>query len=1405
MYTPEWPEMDKMPEEISRSLVENAPDRIWAVDYNYCLIYGNRYFQENYHTASGKFLQKGEHIFFTELPDDHVLKWKKYYNRSLYNGESFSAEIETWKKTPTAYIQYSFSPLNSVEGKTMGVLIIGRDITQQILREKEVEYSELKYKALVQQSAEMLFLHDMNGKILEVNEASVKETGYSKEELLRMTVYDVDPDARETIHKDNLWIPLQLGEKHTFESRHRRKNGSVYPVEVTMGKIVFSGENYILVTARNIQSRKQAEINLRESEALYHAMFERNYSVKYLLDPENGNIIDANEAASRFYGYPVDQLRHMNISQININPLNRITKEMGEAMIEKRNYFLFRHRLADGTIKDVEAYSTPIDISGKKLLQVIAHDITEKKQAEEALKINEQHLRALVNAIPDMIFIMNQEGVFIDYKSAKEDLYVPSEVFLKKNINEVLPSWLVELTMENIRSALSSGNVVKFEYQLPFAEGFSRHYECRMVPYSDTEVLAIVRNVTERIEFIQKLKDSEVNARAIMEATDDVFILLTREGIVVDSNEAHARRLNLTREELVGKNVFDFLTGEIGQKRRQMVQEAIDTGQVIHSEDFRAGFWNEISMYPIFINGVTTDRVAVFARDITLRKTVENRFRELAAQWQSTFDAVNDAIWLLDKDHHIIRSNKAAEELFGTPAGEIIGKKCWLVVHGTDGPIQDCPVNKSFQSQTRESLELQAGDKWFQVTADPVINPEGDFQACIHIVSDITDRKNAEAVLKNNFDLLRLAGKTARFGGWSVDVKTNMVTWSDQVAEIHDQPYGYSPPVEEGIHYYTPEYRDRITEVYTRCITEGIPYDEILQIMTAKNRILWVRAIGEPVYDKNRNITGAQGAFQDITEIKQNEAIQASMLHLTQFAENHSFDEMVEEVLNEAEKLTHSQIGFFHLVADDQENLILQNWSARTKAQFCTAEGKGNHYPVTEAGVWVDCLYTRKPLIHNDYHALPHKKGMPAGHPQVIREMVFPLIRNEKVVSVLGVGNKLTDYDEGDVNTVSHFITLIWDIYTRKMTEEALGRSEERFRKIFEESPVGMALVNRNFQFTRVNKALCDFIQYSEDEMLNKSFVQVTHPDSVDRDKAAVKKILSGELQVYQTEKRYIRKDGVVVWGEAHISALWNDDGTLRSFLAIVKDISRRKTDEEKIREINENLLELNATKDKLFSIIAHDLKSPFNAILGFSSILTQEARTLDIEEIENYASIINVSADQTYKLLENLLDWARMQQGKIVFNPKSLIPAQLVREVSELLEENARIKQIVIKNLIPETMMMKADEDMMKTIFRNLISNAIKFSHMGGIIELTAVSEDDRINFSVKDQGTGISAENIKKLFNIGTTFTMRGTNNEKGTGLGLLLCKDFMDKHGGEISVQSEPGTGSTFSISFPGKIHY
>jgi len=268
---------------------------------------------------------------------------------------------------------------------------------------------------------------------------------------------------------------------------------------------------------------------------------------------------------------------------------------------------------------------------------------------------------------------------------------------------------------------------------------------------------------------------------------------------------------------------------------------------------------------------------------------------------------------------------------------------------------------------------------------------------------------------------------------------------------------------------------------------------------------------------------------------------------------------------------------------------------------------------------------------------------------------------------------------------------------------------------------------------------------------------------------------------------------------ELHISEIRHDKKELEGYLLLFNDVTREAQQHEELKKSKEELQILNDSKDKLFSIIAHDLRNPFNGIIGLSQILTS---TVSISEDERKRALetINSTAVQTYSLLENLLAWAKAQTNSVTFSPSWINLRDVVNiSIGETLG-NARLKSILLQSHIPESGLVFADKNMLNAILRNLIANAIKFTPKSGKVSVIFSEDERQWVLAVRDNGIGIEPSRLPDLLNIGNFHSNPGTDNENGTGLGLIICKDFVEKHGGRLWVESKLGSGTTFYFSLP-----
>ena len=401
------------------------------------------------------------------------------------------------------------------------------------------------------------------------------------------------------------------------------------------------------------------------------------------------------------------------------------------------------------------------------------------------------------------------------------------------------------------------------------------------------------------------------------------------------------------------------------------------------------------------------------------------------------------------------------------------------------------------------------------------------------------------------------------------------------------------------------------------------------------------------------------------------------------------------------------------------------------------------------------------------------------------------------------------------VGIVIFIIIVVWArtlrVQLNKQTESLnqknleLQKSEEKFRIITENSSDIIWHLDSNLCLTYISPADERIRGYKREEMLGQSLLSILKPEGIQLIMEANKKRMEDlskgirtNTVVYEMEQRC--KDGSWIWVEASAAPVYDDQGNITGYHGVSRDISKRKKAEFLIIERENQLRNLNATKDKLFSIIAHDLRSPFNSIIGFSDLLAKHTKSTATPESEMYLDFIQSSAKQTLTLLENLLIWAKSQTGQNPFNPIAVNLSMMIRYVVDLSRSAANLKKIELNFIETDQVEVFADINMLNTILRNLISNAIKYSHKQGVITISTRKHNEKAEIRITDTGVGMSIETLNGIFTIDTTITTAGTANEKGTGLGLVLCKELIEVQGGTISARSEKGLGSEFCITLP-----
>jgi PAS domain S-box-containing protein len=395
-------------------------------------------------------------------------------------------------------------------------------------------------------------------------------------------------------------------------------------------------------------------------------------------------------------------------------------------------------------------------------------------------------------------------------------------------------------------------------------------------------------------------------------------------------------------------------------------------------------------------------------------------------------------------------------------------------------------------------------------------------------------------------------------------------------------------------------------------------------------------------------------------------------------------------------------------------------------------------------------------------------------------------------------------YNERDLQFLESVGNQIAVAIERKKAEDALRESELNLNVILESTADGILAIDNEGKTIKTNKRFAELwsvpqplieagVAFGADKsLLNFAVAQLNDPEDFVAKVQQISETVDYDMDMFNLKDGRIfeRFSAPLLMRGSSIGRVWS-----------FRDITDRIIAEQEIKKRNEQLSQVNAEKDKFFSIIAHDLKSPFTGLLGMTEMMAAEDDDITKAELLKFGKEMHGAVLTIFRLIENLLDWAQMQKGSISFAPEPLCLQTVVSQSVELAKQRALQKGISIINDVPETVKIEADKLMVGTILRNLISNAVKFTKREGIITVSATAKGNgMIEVSVRDTGVGMNKDVMGKLFKLEEKISSTGTDGERSNGLGLLLCKEFVQRHGGSIYAKSELGKGSVFSFTIP-----
>ncbi|KXS44869.1 MAG: multi-sensor signal transduction histidine kinase [Methanolobus sp. T82-4] len=375
------------------------------------------------------------------------------------------------------------------------------------------------------------------------------------------------------------------------------------------------------------------------------------------------------------------------------------------------------------------------------------------------------------------------------------------------------------------------------------------------------------------------------------------------------------------------------------------------------------------------------------------------------------------------------------------------------------------------------------------------------------------------------------------------------------------------------------------------------------------------------------------------------------------------------------------------------------------------------------------------------------------------------------------------------------------DITERKMADFRIRESEEKFRAIFEQAATGICQADLEGKIIQFNDRFCKITGYPAEELMKVNFRDITHPDDLPKELELVAEVVAGKRKNYSIEKRYLHKSGSSVWVSVNVSIVSSSEGRPLYFLAVAEDIAERKEAEEQMLRARLAAEEANRYKNELLANANHELRTPLSSIIGFSDIILSDMSDNLNQSQKKYLSHVNQSGKLLLKVISKMLDISRIESGGMDLHFEKFRPGPMVEEVIQGIESMASIKNITLNvDMDTDIQEMTADKGKVQAILYNLLENSLKFTPSKGEVTLKIREKGEYLQISVTDNGIGIQDKDIDRIFDPFVQVDGSSTRKQGGTGLGLMLVKEYASMHNGEVSVKSEYGRGSTFIFTIP-----
>lgn len=1007
-------------------------------------------------------------------------------------------------------------------------------------------------------------------------------------------------------------------------------------------------------------------------------------------------------------------------------------------------------------------------------------------------------LEAIYNTAPIGLCVLDRElrWVHINEKLAEINGFSAAE-HMGRSVRELLPD-LADDAEPLLRQILETEEPVlniELNGETPAQPGVERTWLEQWYPLHDSAgavvgINIVAEEITERKRIEAELRQSEERYRYLFENMDDGFCIIE---VLLDANDTPIDYLFLEANpsferhtglvQAVGKTARELVPG-LEEHWVELYGHVALTGEPNRFEQGSEVMGRWFDVYAFRIGAAEERRVAIFFKDISDRKQHEIHLQRSEEHVRNILDNLFVFVGILTPDGIVVEANHTALDAANLTAEDVVGKHFaetywWSHAESIQTQLRAAIARAAAGEVVRYDVRIRLGESEYIVIdfmLGSVCDTEGNVSYLIPSGVDITERHLAATALRESEERLQLAMQVANFGIFEQDIVANEVYWSPELRAMH----GFSADVrivaDQTAQFVHPEDRAQFMQTVQAAYNaqgDGAFAHEF-RILRNDESIRWLYSRGQVYFrgeGARRSPVRVIGVALDITERKEAEAA-------LQKSEEQS------RLLSLVVQNSPDFIG----VSDINGMPVFVNKAA---LQLIGATWEG----VLETPVPDYFVAAEQPFVRDVVLPTVLRKGRWSG------ELTFRHWQTGQSIPVL---YNVFRVDDPTTSEPTHFATITRDLTEQKAAEMALRQSEARFRSAFEQAAVGMAHLDIEGHYLRVNDRLCDILGYSRAELLQKTFMEITHPDDLEVDLAAMAQQVRGELPHHSMEKRYLHKDGSYLWTNMTAAVVFDEAEEPDYGIVVVQDISARKVAEQALLEltvtldarVHERTAELersNLELDQFAYVASHDLKAPLRGIDHLAGWIMEDVGETLPPTSRQHLETLRGRVHRMDQLLEDLLLYSRV--GRQPTQIEVVNSHKLIRQLVDLLNPPATFTVTIVEPMPT----FRTRRVPLELVLRNLIGNAIKHHHRDdGQIEIAAQEQEGWVEFRVQDDGPGIDLAFHKRMFQLFQTLQPR--DEVEGSGIGLAIVKKAVDLMGGEITVDSAEGEGTSFRFTWP-----